>query len=180
MGKTEGGKESPGVGLHPSRGPVVAECHQDAGEFVLGHAGPVERQMSVPNFKGRARQAVEKKAGAHTEISSTSAATGPEEIGIMVLVNVLESDVSFAVDGQDLDRGKPIDGESGQPGEHTVTAAGDVAAGTHFVAAATGHGYTMALVQIDIGFAQHLPRADAIAGSVAGQAAMIHQAQIED
>ncbi len=180
MGKAEGGKESPGVGFRSPPAPVIAECHEDGGKVVVGHGGPIEGQVGVHNFKRRDWQTVEEKAGDHPEISSAPAAAGAKEIGIMVLVHVPARDMTFVVDGEDLNCGKPIDGETVEPREHTIAAAGDVSAGAHFVAAATGHGYTVALVQIDVGFAQFLSGADAIAGSVAGQACMIHQAQIED
>ena len=71
--------------------------------------------------------------------------------------------MSFAVDGKNLHRGKPVDGEPMQSREHAVAASADVAAGAHLVATAAGNGYPVPLVQVDVGLAQLLPRADAVA-----------------
>src|SRR6202167_4327902 len=98
----------------------------------------------------------------------------------MVLVDAPERYMSFAVDGKNLDLGKVIDGETVQSRKHAVPASADVAPGAHFVATASGDGYTVALVQVDVDLAQLQPRAYAVARSIAGQAHTLQQAKIQD
>ncbi len=76
----------------------------------------------------------------------------------MVLVDAPELYMSFAVDGKNLDLGKVIDGETVQSRKHAVAASADVAPGAHLVATASGDGYSVALVQVDVDLAQlHAP-----------------------
>jgi hypothetical protein len=136
--------------------------------------------VGIHYFNWRHGQSVKKKAGDHAEVSAAPAATGSEKIGIMVLVDAPELYMAFAVDGKDLDCRKPIDGEAVQSREHAITASADVAPGPHLVAAAAGNGYTTALVQVDVHFAQLLPWAYAITRSVAGKADTLQQAKVQD
>src|ERR1700691_2882199 len=98
----------------------------------------------------------------------------------MVLVDAPERYMSFAVDGKNLDLGKVIDGETVQSREHAVPAPADVAPGAHLVATASGDGYTVALVQVDVDLAQLQPRAYAVARSIAWQADSLEHAKIQD
>ena len=77
---------------------------QDGGEVVFGHGGPVKGEVGIRNLKWRRGQTVEKKASDNAEVSPARAAAGTKKIGIMLLVDLPERDMSFAVDGEDLDR----------------------------------------------------------------------------
>src|SRR5271156_5921357 len=98
----------------------------------------------------------------------------------MVLVDALELYMSLAVDGKNLDLGKVIGRKTVQSREHAVPASADVAPGAHLVATASGDGYTVAFVQVNVDLAQLEARDYAVARSIAGQVHTLEQAKIQD
>ena len=175
------GKQAPGVPFAAPLRHVIAKRHApDADKFVLGHAGPVKREVGIRNFKRSRRQAVKKKAGHNPEVSPAPAQAGSKKIRIMMPVNLPELHVPFVIDGEDLHGRDPVDRQTMQSREYAVAAPGDVAAGPHVVAAPSGNGHPPALVQVNVGFAELLSRADAVTVSIAWQGIAFQQAQIQE
>src|ERR1700722_16550318 len=98
----------------------------------------------------------------------------------MVLIDRAQRNMPFVVDGENLDRRKPVDREAMQPRQDAIASPGDVSTSAHLITTACGNGHTLPLEQVDVYLSQLLPGADAVTGSVSRQVVTLQQAQIQN
>ena len=172
--------EAPGVGVFGAGFLKVAVGGEDGFEALGCHAIPGERQVSEQDFLWSWRKLVEIVAGDDTEVASACAAAGAEEVRLVGTVGSAHDDFAISVDGEDVDGGKPVDGQPVEAREDAVAPAGDVAASAHGVARPCGEGETVPLVEVGVDLAELGTCADAVLIAAVCRVGVGQEAQIEE
>src|SRR5260370_36663324 len=131
MGESEKSKHAPGVRILATRLPVVAIGGQDGFKAFRRHIGPGEGHASRYDLLRRLRKLVEEIICNDAEVASSGTATCTEEVGIACAVYPARDHLPAGIDCQNVDRGEPVHSQPVKSRQYSVTAAADMATGTH-------------------------------------------------
>jgi len=180
VGEAEDGEEAPGVLVAAAGVPVVAVEVEDAGEALLGHALPLESDVTADDLGRGLGKRVEVEVGDDAEVSASASAAGAQKVGVVLLVYVADAGVAGGVDGDDVECGHPVGGNAVHAREKAVASTLNVSTGGYGGAGSAGNGDQVALVELEVGVAEPCASADAVLRSVGGGLGSGGEAEVDD
>ena len=143
-----------------------AVATNDLAELLLGHSLPIPGDVDEMGLGRRGRHVPEPEAGDDPVIAAAAALAGPEQIGgRTVLFGDRDLGPLVRIDGDDLDRGQPVDDQPVFARQQAVAAAADMAAGADRIAGAGRKRPVVELVEGPDDVPQSRPRLHAIGAS---------------